>query len=66
MDLQVAGRWKSPSMPAYYVRNQEASRGAVAGCGTPPGRRTRRKLQKALAIRETVVLTSNNASYLTI
>ena len=30
VDLQVAGRWKSPSMPAYYVRNQEASRGAVA------------------------------------
>ncbi|MDE0419924.1 MAG: tyrosine-type recombinase/integrase [Gammaproteobacteria bacterium] len=30
VDLQVAGRWKSSSMPAYYVRNQEASRGAVA------------------------------------
>lgn len=30
VDLQVAGRWKSPSMPAYYLRNQKASRGAVA------------------------------------
>ena len=30
VDVQVAGRWKSSSMPAYYVRNQEASRGAVA------------------------------------
>ena len=29
VDLQVAGRWKSSSMPAYYVRNQEASRGAA-------------------------------------
>ena len=67
-EMQREGRWKSFSMPAYYVRNQEASRGAVArwrGCGTVPIKRTRRKLQKALAIRETVVLTSNNASYLT-
>ena len=29
-EMQREGRWKSPSMPGYYVRNQEASRGAVA------------------------------------
>ena len=29
-ELQRSGRWKSPAMPGYYVRNQEASRGAVA------------------------------------
>ena len=28
-ELQRAGRWKSPAMPGYYVRGQEASRGAV-------------------------------------
>ena len=32
------------------------------GCGTVPRKQTRRKLQKALANREMVVLTSNNAS----
>ena len=30
VEIQKAGRWKSPDMPAYYVRGQEASRGAVA------------------------------------
>ena len=30
VEIQKAGRWKSPDMPAYYVRSQEASRGAVA------------------------------------
>ena len=29
-ELQKEGRWKDPSMPARYIRNQEASRGAVA------------------------------------
>ena len=29
-DLQNAGRWQSPSMPARYSRGQKASRGAVA------------------------------------
>ena len=28
--LMAAGRWKSPVMPAYYIRNEEAGRGAVA------------------------------------
>ena len=28
--LMVAGRWSSPRMPALYVRNEAASRGAVA------------------------------------
>ena len=30
VEIQKAGRWKSPDMPAYYVRGQEASQGAVA------------------------------------
>ena len=28
--LMVAGRWRSPMMPAQYIRNEEASKGAVA------------------------------------
>ena len=30
VEIQVEGRWKSAAMPAYYARNQEARRGAVA------------------------------------
>ncbi len=30
IDMQNAGRWKSPQMPAHYARAQEAERGAVA------------------------------------
>ena len=30
VELQVAGRWSSPAMPAHYARNQTASQGAVA------------------------------------
>ena len=30
VELQQVGRWRSPHMPAYYARNQEAGRGAVA------------------------------------
>ena len=30
VDLQVAGRWKDPAMPAHYSRAQSAARGAVA------------------------------------
>ena len=62
-ELQKEGRWKDPSMPAHYIRNQEASRGAVARLrgGRRDGGDAERKLQKALAIRETMVLTSNNA-----
>ena len=29
-ELMEAGRWKSPSMPAYYLRSIEAGKGAVA------------------------------------
>ena len=29
-ELMEAGRWKSPSMPAYYLRSIDAGRGAVA------------------------------------
>lgn len=29
-ELQQAGRWRSPVMPAYYARNQLSGRGAVA------------------------------------
>ena len=28
--LMSAGRWESPTMPARYVRNEQAGRGAVA------------------------------------
>ena len=28
--LMVAGRWRSPMMPAQYIRNEEASKGPVA------------------------------------
>lgn len=30
VELQNAGRWKSPDMPAHYTRRQEAGKGAVA------------------------------------
>ena len=30
VELMVAGRWKAARMPAHYVREQEAGRGAVA------------------------------------
>lgn len=30
IELQSAGRWRDPKMPAHYVRHQMASRGAVA------------------------------------
>ena len=30
VDIQVAGRWKDPSMPAHYARAQLAERGAIA------------------------------------
>ena len=30
VEIQIEGRWKSSAMPAYYARNQEAHRGAVA------------------------------------
>ena len=30
VEIQIEGRWKSAAMPAYYARNQEARRGAVA------------------------------------
>ena len=30
VEMQQAGRWKDPKMPAYYSRRQMASRGAIA------------------------------------
>ena len=30
VEMMVAGGWKSPNMPAYYIRNIEAGTGAVA------------------------------------
>ena len=30
VEMQLAGRWRSPVMPARYARNQSAARGAVA------------------------------------
>ncbi len=38
--LMTAGRWRSPRMPALYIRNETVSRGAVAqyyGASTGPG-----------------------------
>lgn len=29
-DIQTAGRWSSPAMPAYYTRNEQAEKNAVA------------------------------------
>ena len=56
-ELQRAGRWKSPAMPGYYVRGQEASRGAVARLrgGVP------KKSGKALAPPGTAVPSPVNA-----
>ena len=31
VDMQTAGRWKGPKMPAHYARAELAERGAVAG-----------------------------------
>ena len=50
-ELQKEGRWKSPAMPAHYVRGQEASRGAVARL-----RAAERKSKKTVARRETAVV----------
>ena len=30
VDIQTAGRWKDPGMPAHYARAQFAERGAIA------------------------------------
>ena len=30
VNMQVAGRWKSPQMPAHYVRAESAARGGIA------------------------------------
>ena len=30
VDMQIAGRWKDPGMPAHYARAQLASKGAIA------------------------------------
>ena len=45
-DMQHAGRWNSPQMPAHYARGQLAGRGAVArfkyGWPEPDSRKTKR------------------------
>ena len=30
VNMQVAGRWKSPQMPAHYARAESAARGGIA------------------------------------
>ena len=59
-ELQKEGRWKDPSMPALYIRNQEASRGAVARLrgGRRDGGGAAKKSKKALAASGTVVVES--------
>ena len=43
LELMTAGRWESPTMPARYIKEQQAGCGAVAkyhrkrGAGMPPG-----------------------------
>ena len=37
VEMQVAGRWQSPSMPGRYARSQLAARGAVARLRHGPG-----------------------------
>ena len=49
--MQKAGRWRSPSMPALYVRGQEASRGPVARL-----RAAEKKMKIAIAPPETAVV----------
>ena len=53
-ELQKEGRWKDPSMPALYIRGQEASRGAVARLRGDPAK----KWEKALAACGTAVVES--------
>lgn len=53
-ELQKEGRWKSASMPARYVRGQEAARGAVARLRG----RAAKKPKKVLAPPEIAVLES--------
>ena len=53
-ELQKEGRWKDPSMPALYIRNQEASRGAVARLRDD----AQKKPKKTLAASGTVVVES--------
>ena len=40
--LMTAGRWRSPSMPAHYTRNETADRGAVAQFYNYPRNRSER------------------------
>ena len=49
-ELQKEGRWKDPTIPALYILNQEASRGAVARLR----RSAAKKSKKALAASGTV------------
>ena len=53
-ELQKEGRWKDPSLPALYIRGQEASRGAVARLRGEAGK----KSKKALAASGTAVVES--------
>ena len=53
--MQKEGRWKSTAMPAYYARNQEAHRGAVARFRGGAAK----KSKKALAPPETAVVESS-------
>ncbi|MDE0444173.1 MAG: tyrosine-type recombinase/integrase [Gammaproteobacteria bacterium] len=49
-EMQREGRWKDAAMPGYYVRGQEASRGAVArlrsGRRSGAGRRSKKHLRR--------------------
>ena len=57
VEIQKEGRWKSSDMPAYYVRGQVASRGAVAHHRAAE-RKAREEAKKGVAPPETAVLES--------
>ena len=39
VEMQEAGRWRSPQMPAHYARVKEAERGAIARFKEKRGKR---------------------------
>ena len=57
VEIQKEGRWKSPDMPACYVRGQETSRRVVARLRTVE-QKAKEEAKKALAPPEIAVIES--------
>ena len=53
VELQEAGDWQAPTMPAHYARHQLAARGAVAKLPLPGG--------PATSVRTTAILTTTRS-----